>query len=344
MKDCFFSYIHSRSSYFLSKFFFIPFLYLFTFSFYIYSNPQEDNALLLDTTALPLIKEFNNKDATFTLLSRDIEENDKLYYKYKRKSKGDSSSPPYRYTFYKYQCKEKDNLIALSAATNIPYDSIASINSLSNINLSLTGRTLILPSVKGLYVSFTPKSNIDILVYKEYSNIFLNNRNETNSLYTIIKNSSSGNKYILLPGFRYTPTQRAYFLDSGFRLPLDNIRVSSEFGYRVSPVYNKWKEHKGIDFAAPIGKSVYACKSGVASNVYYNDGTFGNYIILSHNNGYTSVYAHLSKILVKRGESVTTRQVIGQVGKTGMVTGPHLHFELRLKGEAKNPREILNIK
>ena len=85
----------------------------------------------------------------------------------------------------------------------------------------------------------------------------------------------------------------------------------------------------------------YACKTGTVQYAVNMDATYGNYVILSHGGGMTSLYAHMSKILVQKGESVSAGQEIGKVGSTGLATGPHLHFEIRLNGEAQDPQKYL---
>ena len=127
------------------------------------------------------------------------------------------------------------------------------------------------------------------------------------------------------------------------QLPLSKKIVTSGFGYRVSPITGKWKFHAGIDLAAPEGTEVYACKQGKVKTAAYSD-IYGNYIVLSHNNSTTSLYAHLSQILVQKNESVATGQKIGLTGTTGASTGPHLHFEVRENGTPMDPSKMIKTK
>ena len=147
-----------------------------------------------------------------------------------------------------------------------------------------------------------------------------------------------------LPGVRFSPSSRAFFLDDKIRMPLEKIRITSEFGLRQDPFTGKNSIHNGVDFACKEGTSVFSCKRGTVEYIKFNDETFGNYIILRHTNQMTSVYAHLSKIFIKQGENVSLGQKIALSGKTGRVTGPHLHFEIRLDGKASNPLEKLKVK
>ena len=140
---------------------------------------------------------------------------------------------------------------------------------------------------------------------------------------------------------RFTATTRAFFIDSNILMPLEKSNITSDYGMRISPISGNWKFHKGIDLGASEGTPVYACKNGKVVVCVKNDKTFGNYIILSHSDGMTSVYAHLSKINVKKDEIIRKGYQIGNVGSTGAVTGPHLHFEIRKNGIATNPFDMI---
>lgn len=118
--------------------------------------------------------------------------------------------------------------------------------------------------------------------------------------------------------------------------------ISSRFGYRISPFTNKKEFHRGLDICARMGSPIVAPADGVV--VYAGkDYGYGNLLTVSHNYGLKTRYAHMKKILVKKGQSVKRGQKIGLVGKTGRTTGPHLHYEVHLNGVPVNPlRYILN--
>lgn len=121
-------------------------------------------------------------------------------------------------------------------------------------------------------------------------------------------------------------------------LPINvaDYTMSSGYGYRRDPVYGFGKFHEGLDFAAPTGTPVFATADGKVTLAHREAG-YGNCIDLDHGYNYLSRYAHLSQILVKEGENVKRGQLIGKVGSTGKSTGPHLHYEVRFKGESQNP-------
>ena len=117
-------------------------------------------------------------------------------------------------------------------------------------------------------------------------------------------------------------------------------RISSDFGQRVHPLSSSVTFHNGIDIAANEGTEIRACFDGIIEKSEHNEFS-GNYIIINHENDYTSSYAHMSKRIKDEGESVKKGDVIGYVGSTGSATGPHLHFEIRQSGTPVNPRELI---
>ena len=123
------------------------------------------------------------------------------------------------------------------------------------------------------------------------------------------------------------------------RSPLEFSRVSSGFGMRMHPIAQAWRAHKGIDYAAPVGTRVRAVGDGVVEFAGPKGG-YGNVVIIRHHGQYSTLYAHLSRIGVKRGARVAQNDSIGAVGQTGWATGPHLHYEFKVAGEARNPMAV----
>jgi murein DD-endopeptidase MepM/ murein hydrolase activator NlpD len=118
--------------------------------------------------------------------------------------------------------------------------------------------------------------------------------------------------------------------------PMEFSRVTSGFKMRLHPIHRTWKAHLGVDYGAPVGTPVRVVGDGVVEFAG-TQGGFGNVIFVNHGKGHTTVYAHLSRMNVSRGERVAQGQHIGAVGATGWATGPHLHFEFRINGVHQDP-------
>ncbi len=118
--------------------------------------------------------------------------------------------------------------------------------------------------------------------------------------------------------------------------PMEFSRVSSTFKMRFHPILQKWRAHLGVDYAAPTGTAVRSVGDGVVEFAGVQNG-FGNVVMVKHRNNHTTVYAHLSRITVRKGQSVSQGQNVGAVGATGWATGPHLHFEFRVNGAHQDP-------
>ena len=117
----------------------------------------------------------------------------------------------------------------------------------------------------------------------------------------------------------------------------DLKRVASGYGMRIDPVYHVRRFHQGMDFTAPTGTEVFATGNAKVKFAGWKQG-YGNTVILDHGFGYETLYAHLYKSLVRKGQKVRRSDIIALVGNTGKSTGPHLHYEVRLNGRPVDPR------
>lgn len=147
--------------------------------------------------------------------------------------------------------------------------------------------------------------------------------------------------------YRYTPgTAGSDFFNARgesvrkalLRTPVDGARLSSGFGMRHHPILGYTKMHRGVDFAAPPGTPIVAAGDGVVREAGWH-GDYGNLVVLRHNGTFETAYAHMSHVAsgLHPGQRIRQGQVIGYVGATGRATGPHLHYEIRIRGEATNP-------
>lgn len=126
---------------------------------------------------------------------------------------------------------------------------------------------------------------------------------------------------------------------SGFMTPTDGP-ITSPFGYRIHPILGYSRLHSGTDFGADYGTPVWASKSGEVIFAGWNGG-YGNCVIIAHEGGLSTLYGHMSELAVNEGERVGQGETIGWVGSTGASTGPHLHFEVWVGGEATDPMNFL---
>lgn len=122
---------------------------------------------------------------------------------------------------------------------------------------------------------------------------------------------------------------------SGFVWPT-NGHLTSPFGMRMHPILHTMRMHTGVDIGAPYGQTVAAAQDGTVIQAGWVKG-YGQTVIISHGNGISTLYGHLSDIAVSEGDNVSKGQKIGEIGSTGLSTGPHLHFEVRKNGDPQNP-------
>ena len=117
----------------------------------------------------------------------------------------------------------------------------------------------------------------------------------------------------------------------------DLKRMTSGYGYRIHPIYKTRKMHYGMDYSAKVGTEIYATGDGVISKVKRSKRGYGNYVKINHGFGYETLYAHMSRYIVKKGQKVKRGEVIGYVGNSGISTAPHLHYEVRKDNKKINP-------
>ncbi len=117
----------------------------------------------------------------------------------------------------------------------------------------------------------------------------------------------------------------------------DLSHIASGFGYRIDPIYKTPKMHTGLDFAAAIGTPIYATADGKVVSTAFDEGGYGNHVVINHGYGYQTLYGHMVRIKARPGEAVKRGQVIGWVGSTGKSTGPHCHYEVIRNGEKIDP-------
>jgi murein DD-endopeptidase MepM/ murein hydrolase activator NlpD len=156
---------------------------------------------------------------------------------------------------------------------------------------------------------------------------FVNN-NKTYTAVWFKEPGASKGEYYSLNG---ESLRRAYLTS-----PLVFSRITSVMGMRFHPILQTWKAHTGVDYAAPTGTAVRSVGDGLVEASGWQGG-YGNTVVVRHRNGQSTLYAHLSNVLVRNGQNVAQGQTVGLVGMTGSATGPHLHFEFRVNGVHRDP-------
>jgi murein DD-endopeptidase MepM/ murein hydrolase activator NlpD len=285
------------------------------------------------SAAYPQISQLNPRDENFKKLIADVQTNRRRVFN-REKSRNDANRESagdiaQALTIYRYVPNENDTIISLAARCSIPYSSLASINRFSNASMVESGKPLFIPSAPGIFVPGEPRSDIEFLLASR--------RFAPDDTAEIEIN---GVRFYFFPGKEYDSTERAFFLNTGFRFPLRSYRLTSSYGIRTNPVTGNVRLHQGIDLAAPAGTDVYSAGDGVVTEIG-NDAIYGNYIIIKHNNNWASLYGHLQRVGTTLRTNVKSGTIIGWVGSTGQSTGPHLHFELRQNGRAQDPNKLL---
>jgi murein DD-endopeptidase MepM/ murein hydrolase activator NlpD len=155
-------------------------------------------------------------------------------------------------------------------------------------------------------------------------------------LYTAVWFSRDGDNSGAYYDFDGTSLRGAFL-----RTALKFSRISSTFGMRMHPIHKTWTGHKGVDYAAPTGTPIHSTSDGVVEFVGVQNG-YGNVVIIKHDNKYSTLYGHQSRIApgIRKGAHVTQGEVIGYVGMTGWATGPHLHYEFRINGTPVDPLSV----
>ena len=140
-------------------------------------------------------------------------------------------------------------------------------------------------------------------------------------------------------------TQKGLLVDIPSLWPVQGVRgrVTNLFGPAVHPFSGQWYIHRGIDIAFGYNVPIVATARGRVVTIEYEPMGFGNYIVIRHKYGFSTMYAHLQRVSVTRGQEVQQGQTIGTMGNTGLSTGPHLHYEVRIGSELVDPAKYLNI-
>jgi LysM repeat protein len=248
---------------------------------------------------------------------------------------GDLPGPKMLKTFSTsvYTVRTGDSVSGIAQKFGLAIDTVLSWNVIRDAHLVVPGRVLTLPNADGL--RYTVRRGDTLEGIAKRNGIPLASILDWNDLGS---STITPGQVLFLPGARMPAGDIARALGTLFVWPLKG-KLTSRYGTRVSPVDGVDRFHPGIDVKSDIGTPILAAMEGTVYDVGYN-GTYGKYVILRHS-GFQTLYAHLSRFSVSRGETVAQGRKIGEVGNTGLSTGPHLHFGIYIKGEPVDPLRYL---
>jgi murein DD-endopeptidase MepM/ murein hydrolase activator NlpD len=242
-----------------------------------------------------------------------------------------AGKPPPDLVIYSYTVHATVDLFSLAARLNLPYETIATLNRLDRSRSFLPGEKVLASSAPGIFAPSVPGSDLDLL---------LSYRGQAAGYLVKVVSGGTASSLRFFSGARFSPEERALFLGLLFRFPLPSGILTSGFGPRESPITHHLSYHSGIDLAAPTGTDVYAAREGRVTDTGVN-ATLGQYIVITHEGSWSTVYGHMSRRLVRLNDRVESGMIIGYVGSTGESTGPHLHFEVRNRGEPHDPEPLI---
>lgn len=240
--------------------------------------------------------------------------------------------------FSVYQVQAGDTYGTLAKKFTLSESTLRSANSANDRSEPLNGMSMMIPIKDGIYHRVLEGQGLADIA-KAYGiplgNLLASNHKKSDSDVRV-------GEVLCLPGGKYLSKSdiqwiglNSLVVDKVFVKPTTG-RFADGFGYRIDPINGKERFHSGLDLAPGLGARVVAAQGGKVVFADIRAG-FGRLIILDHGHELTTWYGHLDEILVKRGRMVKKGELIGRVGKSGRATGPHLHFEVRVKGKPKNP-------
>ncbi len=243
---------------------------------------------------------------------------------------------PVSYQTYKVQ--KGDTISGITKKFGLSnISTLISVNDIGNVRQLASGQKLKIPSIDGIIYTIKKGDSLDSIV-KNY-NVKLETLIDVNELESEILISG---EQLFIPGVAMDSKSLKEAMGELFIMPIKaKFRWTSPYGSRIDPIAGVKSFHTGTDMACPTGTPIYASMSGTISTTGVNR-VYGNYVIIDHGNGYQTLYAHMSKIIAKKGQWVSQGTRIGLVGSTGYSTGPHLHFTVYKNGKMINPMTVLN--
>jgi murein DD-endopeptidase MepM/ murein hydrolase activator NlpD len=234
-----------------------------------------------------------------------------------------------------YTIKPGDSISKIAAAHTISMDAIIASNGITNARRLRSGEIIRIPNMDG--IPYTVKKGDTLSGISGVQGVPLEVILDAND---IQYDAITPGTVIFIPGAKMKTEELKLALGELFIYPIRG-RLTSPYGWRNDPISGVRRYHAALDLASPTGTPIKAAMDGRVVTLGFNS-VYGNYIILSHNNGFQTLYAHMNATSVRQGAYVQQGAKIGEVGSTGYSTGPHLHFAVFKNGKAVNPLEFLN--
>jgi len=235
-----------------------------------------------------------------------------------------------------YKVQKGDSVSTIAKKFGVSIGAVIASNNIRNARRLQEGTSLRVPNIDG--IPYSIKAGDSLSKISAFFNVPLDVILDVNDLKSdVIKTGET----IFIPGARMNDLDLRMSLGELFIYPVQSKYLTSGFGMRKDPISGELNFHTGIDLRASSGSTVMASMEGVVS-VTNENWLYGKHIIISHPNGYKTLYAHLSSVSVKQGDKVAQGRKIGEAGSTGYSTGSHLHFTVYDKnGKLVNPLDLL---
>ena len=240
-------------------------------------------------------------------------------------------------SFKSYTVQQGDTISSVCQKFGLKnISTLIAVNNISNVRSLRSGQKLTVPSLDGLNYTVASGDTIEGLSAKY--NVSVEDLLDVNDLASSLLQKG---QELFIPGAKMDSLSLRRAMGEIFVYPITaKWRLTSRFGYRPDPFTGVKQHHTGIDMACPTGTSVKAAKSGTVSFTGYSN-VYGKYVIVTHADGYQTLYGHMSRITSKKGQIVDQGSQLGLVGSTGYSTGPHLHLSVYKNGKLIDPLSVL---
>ena len=233
-----------------------------------------------------------------------------------------------------YRVVKGDTISHIAERYGVTSDAIITFNDVTNARAISIGRYLKIPNMNGILYETRKNDTLESI-----ATVYNVSPERTAELNGLSQGSIEAGRRLFLPDARLSNIALREINGDLFAWPIRGW-ITSWYGWRNDPFTGLRSFHTGIDIGASQGISIRAAMEGSVSAVGYS-AVSGNYVVLAHHSGYSTMYAHLSSIAVRTGQRVSTSTVVGAVGSTGYSTGPHLHFTVKKYGRLVNPMTLL---